>query len=131
VIHGAALAIERALGGRSAPRTKGGAFLRWLITFHVVMLAFVLFRAPDLEVVTSLAMGIGEGLPSQAVTWRLVALAAFGLAIHFLPSDLRERIEDRLRPLPAPVLGAVLGIALVAILLAGPEGVAPFIYFQF
>ncbi|MBS7813145.1 MBOAT family O-acyltransferase [Roseococcus pinisoli] len=130
-IHGAALAVERALGGRARPVGKGAILLRWLITFHVVMLAFVLFRAPDLGTVAALAAGLVDGLPSEAVTWRLAALAALGLAIHFLPPDLRERIEDRLRPLPAPVLGAALGLALLAILLAGPEGVAPFIYFQF
>ena len=130
-IHGAALAIERALGGRAQPRTPMGRVLRWAITFHVVMLAFVIFRAPDLGTVAAMVTALGEGMPSEAVTWRLVALAAFGLAIHFLPPDLRERIEARLRPLPAPVLGLGLGVALVAILLAGPEGVAPFIYFQF
>jgi D-alanyl-lipoteichoic acid acyltransferase DltB (MBOAT superfamily) len=131
VIHGAALAAERALGGRMLPRSRGGAVLRWAITFHVVMLAFVLFRAPDLGTVASLAAGLGDGLPSEAVTWRLVALMALGVAIHFLPPDLRERVEGWLRPFPAPVLGVAMGALLVAILLAGPEGVAPFIYFQF
>ena len=130
-VHGAALAIERALGGRAQPRTRGGMVLRWLITFHVVMLAFVLFRAPDLGTVAAMWTGLGEGLPSEAVTWRLAALAGLGLAIHFLPPDLRERIEDRLRPMPAAALGVTLGVALMAILLAGPERVAPFIYFQF
>ncbi|WP_424811654.1 MBOAT family O-acyltransferase [Roseococcus sp. YIM B11640] len=130
-LHGAALAVERALGGKGEPRTGTGRLLRWLITFHIVVLAFVLFRTPDMASFGAMLAGLASPLPAELVSWRLLLLVAFGLGIHFLPPDLRERVEDWIRGLPPLVLGGAVGVVLLAILLAGPEGVAPFIYFQF
>ncbi|MDB5412275.1 MAG: alginate O-acetyltransferase [Rubritepida sp.] len=131
-LHGVALAVERALGASRPPVGRGAVLLRWIVTFHIVVIGFVLFRAPDLATFSALMMGLVDwSLPSEAVTWRLVALALLGLSLHFWPADLRERIEAGLRGLHPLALGAAMGLALLAILLAGPEGVAPFIYFQF
>jgi len=69
--------------------------------------------------------------PSEAWTPRLLAICALGLGLHFLPADLRQRSERLLAPLHPALLGLVFGLLLVAVLLAAPEGVAPFIYFQF
>ena len=41
------------------------------------------------------------------------------------------RAADLARRLPPLLLGVLAGAALLLILQAGPEGVAPFIYFQF
>jgi D-alanyl-lipoteichoic acid acyltransferase DltB (MBOAT superfamily) len=132
VIHGVALWVERALGGKAVPVTMAGRVLRWFITFHIVVIAFVLFRAHDLAGFGAMMAGLFQfDLPNESVTWRLLALTLLGLSFHFWPSDLRERIEVVLRRLPPVVLGALGGAALLLILLAGPEGVAPFIYFQF
>lgn len=133
-LHGAALVVERWLGLRGPPRSAAATLLRWAVTFHVVVLAFVLFRARDLDTVTAMAGALlaGGGEAGEAAwTPRLVALAALGFALHLLPGDLRQRTERLLAPLPAPLLGLLAGLALLAVLLAAPEGVAPFIYFQF
>ncbi len=131
-LHGAALVIERALGLRAVPSGWGGRILRWAITFHIVVAAFVLFRAPDLATVGTMAAGLVDlEMPSEAWTWRLLAFVALGLGLHFLPADLRQRSEALLAPLHPALLGLVFGAALLGILLAAPEGVAPFIYFQF
>lgn len=132
VVHGAALWIERALGGKETPAGRGARLLRWVLTFHIVVFAFVLFRAHDLAGFGAMMAGLfAFEAPNESVTWRLLALALLGLSFHFWPADLRERIEARLRHVPPVVLGALGGVALLLILLAGPEGVAPFIYFQF
>ncbi|NKC33828.1 MBOAT family O-acyltransferase [Falsiroseomonas selenitidurans] len=130
-LHGAALVAERALGLRAAATGRLGRLLRWAVTFHIVVAAFVLFRAPDLATIGALAEGLAQGAPDSLWTPRLLAIAALGLALHFAPPDLRQRAEAVLRPLPAPVLGLVFGLAMAAIILAAPAGVAPFIYFQF
>ncbi|MES2710530.1 MAG: MBOAT family protein [Pseudomonadota bacterium] len=121
-LHGAALAVERALG-------RG---LGWFLTFHVVVALFALFRAPDLGSLAAMASGLLNWSigPEQATPW-LALLCALGLGLHFLPPDLRQRVEAALRRWPAPALGLAAGIVLVLILRTGPEGVAPFIYFQF
>lgn len=131
-IHGAALVVERfVLGWRDAPRSAGAAALRWLVTFHVVVIAFVLFRAPDLATVGAMASALLSGVAAEATTPRLLALLALGLGLHFLPGDLRERSEAVMARLHPLALGLLAGLALLAVLYAGPEGVAPFIYFQF
>ena len=54
-----------------------------------------------------------------------------GFAMQFLPEDSLERVERRFSKLPMAVQGAFAGISIVAIDAMGPDGVAPFIYFQF
>lgn len=132
ILHGIGLVVERALGFRDAPGTMAGRVVRWAITFHVVVAAFVLFRAPDLATVGAMAAGLlDRATPSEAWTPRLLAFCALGLGLHFLPGDLRQRSERLLAPLHPALVGLVFGLLLVAVLLAAPEGVAPFIYFQF
>jgi len=132
LLHGMALWIERALGGQARPAGRGARLLRWAVTFHVVVFAFVLFRAQDLGGFGAMLAGLWQfDVPNESASWRLLALTLLGLSFHFWPADLRERIEARARRLSPMVLGALGGIILLLILHAGPEGVAPFIYFQF
>ncbi|UPY36314.1 MBOAT family O-acyltransferase [Sediminicoccus sp. KRV36] len=132
LLHGVALWVERALGGKATPAGRGARLLRWVITFHIVVIGFVLFRAHDLAGFGAMLGGVFNlDAPNESVTWRLLALALLGLSFHVWPADLRQRIEALLRRLPPVLLGLLVGVALLLILLAGPEGVAPFIYFQF
>jgi alginate O-acetyltransferase complex protein AlgI len=132
LVHGVALWIERLLGGKERPAGRVARVVRWAITFHIVVFAFVLFRAHDLAGFGAMMTGLfAFDLPSESATWRLLALVLLGLSFHFWPADLRERIEARARHLPPLMLGVLAGAALLLILQAGPEGVAPFIYFQF
>jgi hypothetical protein len=53
------------------------------------------------------------------------------LALQYWPRSLGLWVQSGLSHLrPAP-LGIVFAIALLAIVILGPTGVAPFIYFQF
>ena len=133
-IHGAALVLERyLLGWRERPHSIGARMLRWLVTFHVVVIAFVLFRAPDMATVMAMVEALAADTlqTEEVITARLLGLLVLGLGLHFLPGDLRERIERRIAGLHPLALGMLGGVALLAIMLAGPKGVAPFIYFQF
>nr|WP_282571967.1 MBOAT family protein [Roseomonas acroporae] len=151
LLHGLWLAAERVLGLRRPPgsplaRTEGSPprqdrapphrpwrrVLGILVTFHVVCLGWVLFRAPDLETAGDVLAALGRwGDEAQYASLPLLALVAFALALHFLPGDWNQRLERALSVLPAPVLGLALGAAVVVTLTLGPPGVAPFIYFQF
>ncbi|MCO6418829.1 MBOAT family protein [Siccirubricoccus sp. KC 17139] len=129
-LHGAGLVAERFLGLRGAvagPRR----WLGMLLTFHLVCLGWVLFRAPDMEGVGGILTALGRWEPALVATPLLAALTAFALALHLLPGDWVERLERRLVALPAPTLGVGFGVAILLIVTLGPSGVAPFIYFQF
>jgi D-alanyl-lipoteichoic acid acyltransferase DltB (MBOAT superfamily) len=133
LVHGVALVVERfLLGWRERPSSTAALALRWALTFHVVVVAFVLFRAPDLATVGAMATALAaDAMPVELASWRLLLIVGLGLGLHFLPGDLRQRTERIVAGLHPAVLGALAGIVLLLVLSAGPEGVAPFIYFQF
>ncbi len=58
-------------------------------------------------------------------------MVALPLAAHFLPGDLVTRMAKRLEPVGPVGLGVLLGASVLLIEAIAPEGVAPFIYFQF
>jgi alginate O-acetyltransferase complex protein AlgI len=130
-LHGAAQVAERlgraALGDRKGPPMWLGV----LITFHIVCLGWILFRAETF----SLAMGMLEGLgrfQSVAVLTPLtLALIVGGLAMHWLPPRAVEGLAIRLRAAPSITMGLVIGVIILLVEAVRPEGVAPFIYFQF
>lgn len=132
--HGALLAWERwrnegepALG---PPSPAVLAFQR-LATFHLVCLGWVLFRADSMARVGEILGRLTEWDSAPAVTPAVVLLIAGGIGVQYLGADWRLRIQagfSRLRPV---TMTAALGVFLVILDGFGPEGVAPFIYFQF
>jgi len=58
-------------------------------------------------------------------------LMTASVAVQFLPGNSIELAALRLRELPYTALGLMLGAGLAIIEFLGPEGVAPFIYYQF
>lgn len=141
-IHGAGLAIERFLKGAwrewrgpVAPGPYGAALATtagWFVTFHLFTLAAIFFRSPNLPAVGEYyAQMFSFTGGVEYLTPFLLLLTAGAVAAQFLPGDLFERTAQRLRDMPARALGIALGGGLVLIEMVGPEGVAPFIYFQF
>ncbi|MGI9381728.1 MAG: MBOAT family O-acyltransferase [Methyloligellaceae bacterium] len=157
VIHGTALAAERLVAAfKTAPEpavavvgygqgtmghvlTAGdsgghrvGMVLGVFITFHIVCLAWIFFRAESLDFAIDYLVGlVNWSEPAQLTRPFLVLMVGLSLAAHFLPGDLVERMARRLEPLGAIALGLVLGFGILFIESVAPEGVAPFIYFQF
>jgi D-alanyl-lipoteichoic acid acyltransferase DltB (MBOAT superfamily) len=130
-IHGAALSAERwareRFGGFRMP-----AWAAWLVTFHVVCVAWVFFRAPDLGTAFDVLGGLGLSGPAPLVTLPLVLLVVAAVAIQALPPGWWRTAEAWLVARPVAVQGLLAGALIVAADAAvGQEGVAPFIYFQF
>ncbi len=100
--------------------------------FHVVCLAWILFRADSFDTALIYLATAGKFVPgiAQASPFT-VCLIGLGLAMQFVPEDLPRRIALRLVYWPDWTLAAASGLAVVAIDAMGPDGVAPFIYFQF
>jgi alginate O-acetyltransferase complex protein AlgI len=102
------------------------------VTFNVVCVAWVFFRAPDLATAFDVLGGLGLSGPSPLVTLPLVLLVVASVAIQLLPPDWWRRAEAWLVARPVAVQGLAVGALLVASDAAvGQQGVAPFIYFQF
>jgi alginate O-acetyltransferase complex protein AlgI len=127
-IHGACLVIDHVLRGRaSAP-----AWLRWFVVVHVVILAWVPFRAPDLEVAGAFLERLTATGPATLYTPAVLLAVGAVFGLQLLPERPLERLRVRVAGASPAALGAGLAviIALVGATVPG-TGVPPFIYFQF
>jgi hypothetical protein len=62
----------------------------------------------------------------------MVLLAIFvGMIGQFIPHRIGDALEYRASQLPPIVMAVGIGVFLLVINLLGPQGVAPFIYFDF
>jgi len=141
VIHGAGLGIERRIKERWARREPLGVptvvvqVLQWAVTFTVVCLAWVFFRAVDLAsafaMIGQLFTGTDVPRPESLVTPLVALVVILSVASQFVPERIPQRITVAFAKTPPVLQVAVIAVALVLINVLGPEGVAPFIYFQF
>ena len=87
--HGAGLVTEHALGGRF--RTP--AWLRWLVTFNLIVLGWILFRSESV----ALAGAFLEQLtvPGPATLWTLPVIVAVVVVIglQLLPARARRELQ--------------------------------------
>jgi D-alanyl-lipoteichoic acid acyltransferase DltB (MBOAT superfamily) len=141
-IHGGFLALEHYRRGR---RTALGLpppsdtfirrFVARFITFHIVCLAWVFFRAESFSNAGDVLARVFnpthwlDGTP--LVTTGVLLAIAIGLGGQFVPHDTTARILARFAQLAPAAQGAVLGVVLLVTDTLGPSGVAPFIYFRF
>ncbi len=136
-IHGVGLALERWRRDRpgyvAPPDTFRRRTISRLITFNVVCLAWVFFRADSFATARDLLAGLftGWGEASPLVTGGVLLAIAVGIGSQYLPSRFPFAVMDRFARLPVVGQAAVLAAALMLTNTMGPEGVAPFIYFRF
>ncbi len=131
-IHGGAMCAERAWRRSHEPATTPGArVLHWLVTFHVVCLAWVFFRADDFSAALSVLGRLTAFGSAPLVKPMVVFVVVAMIAAQFVPTlvvDRAQLVFSRMAPL---LQGVLLGGGLLVIDALGPLGVAPFIYFQF
>ena len=125
--HGLGLLIERRLGLR-LPGILGP-----LVTFHFVCFGWILFRADSLGGARDVLQRLFDGgwANSGPLSWVLVAMIPVTLGAHFWPRAAGERAITAMSHVPVMVVSLGFALWLVVIEQFGPEGVAPFIYFQF
>ena len=107
--------------------------LRWLFTFHFICLGWVFFRSETLSDAGSLLGQLfGSFLsPAPDINAVFVGVVIFALFAQMLSRQALANVQMQLSRLPAWVLAAGFGIWMLVVDQFGPEGVAPFIYFQF
>ena len=137
-IHGVGLVVEHwrkqpARATSRLPTRGGGASSRALITFNIVCVAWVFFRADSFATAWDMLTGLftGWGQASPLVTGGVLLAIAVGIGSQYLPARFPYAVMDRFGRLPVLGQAVVLAFALMLTNTMGPEGVAPFIYFRF
>ena len=135
-LHGTALVFERyrrERPGWKPPTTPRRIWLARLATFHFVCFAWIFFRSDSFETAWQMLTGLFTrwGEPSPLVTAGVLLAIVIGIGSQYLPARFPRLVMARFSRLSVPVQAFVLAFALMLTSALGPEGVAPFIYFQF
>jgi len=130
-IHGLGLAVERATGWR--PHTRTQVWFGRVLTFHVVCLAWIFFRADSFsragDVIVRLFDAWGQSSP--LVTTSVVLAILVGIVCQYIRPAAVTSLVASFQRMPIVAQSACVAVALVLINTLGPTGVAPFIYFRF
>ncbi|HAS84330.1 MAG TPA: MBOAT family protein [Verrucomicrobia bacterium] len=137
-LHGSYLVAERQLG-RWLPAYTGSnrllrALLRMgsiLVVFHGVCLSWIFFRAETFADAWQLIVNLADWRPSELASVSAVVLLLGGLAAQVLDGDRMVPAARWFNRQHVVVQGLLAALILTVILGLGPQGVAPFIYFQF
>ena len=130
-LQGVLMSIERMLRlSEGRPKSIVVTLVRWTITFHLVCLSWIFFRATDLdqasEIITRIAtMQTGEGFSL------LHPVAILGLLLCSELLRFRKRFVTFIGRRPAMALWlSIAAFALFALMFRGARS-PEFIYFQF
>jgi len=135
-IHGTGLAVTRWFERRRPKSAKAPTALRRalgvFVTFHVVCVAWVFFRANDFHSARLMfqRMATLTTFHPNVHTVPMVALGA-GFLTHFLPSDWTRAVRGSFPKLPAYAQGMALLIAAILLRQLQSAEAVPFVYFQF
>ena len=136
--HGTILAIERALGVNASPKAIRPT--RWLFTFILVMLGWVVFRAENLSIalrmyeamfsfdtmrLSELYLATMTRLQIATLVLAFGVIAWFGLGQYQRPTALRAPIYRYASA------GILLPLFFIAVLKLSAQSYSPFLYFQF
>jgi alginate O-acetyltransferase complex protein AlgI len=127
-LHGVGLVTEHALKGRF----KWPGWLRWFVTFHLIVLGFIVFRSQDIGTAWTLFKRLGT-LGSPTLLTAPVALAiAVAIGPQLLPARPIQRLQVWIATLRPELLAVGLGVLILFVAATVPStGVPPFIYFRF
>ncbi|HZP27541.1 MAG TPA: hypothetical protein VFC99_01200, partial [Acidimicrobiia bacterium] len=141
-IHGGFLAVEHwrrtrraELGLADPPDTFWRRWGARLVTFHVVCLAWIFFRAESFtnagDILARLFDPAHWSDASPLVKVSVLLAIAAGICEQFVSRGALARLMAAFSRLSPVAQGVTLGFALMLINTMGPRGVAPFIYFRF
>ncbi len=139
--HGVGQAVARAwrlllqsfgVAPAEGTRRRVGTVLAWALTFHFVALLWIFFRTDSFEAAWSIMTRVVSGeMLGDSVSCRAVVAILVGFALQWAGTPLfRAFVAAQKR---VPWVAQVLFVVFLAesILLMGPEGMLPFIYFSF
>jgi alginate O-acetyltransferase complex protein AlgI len=138
--HGLWLAVERVVVERAAaergsvhpPTRRAGGIASRTYALAIVLIGWVLFRAPDLAVASAVLLGMigGNGVAvTGAMAWQLDRFSLSVLAGAIVVIVRGRRLRSALPQTAQDVVYALLFV--FSILKLAAEQYSPFLYFQF
>lgn len=101
------------------------------LVFHLVCVAWVFFRAESFSDAWDLFGQLSDWGKSEIWSVSAFLLLVIGFSMQFLDGNRIQPVWDWLNRQSFLLHGAIVAFILTVILGLGPNGVAPFIYFQF
>jgi len=138
-IHGIALIIHKFFR-TLFPKDKSSRLkniLALLLTFHIVVLAWIPFRADNMEIAGTMISRLFTSFHSELLFQvfngygLVLGLIGLGYLLHFVPEKWELRIKERVVSLPFVVQVLMLTLMILIIFQFKSATVQPFIYFQF
>lgn len=140
-IHGIGLIIEKLLSGYgliNLYRVKPINRMLWgIITFNIVSLSWVFFRAADFSSAMVMLRQIVTDFSFKTIPHVLAAYAdvflmlIFGYMIHLLPYNVKEIIRGRFIAMPVSIKVAFTVVVILILIQFQTMELKPFIYFRF
>jgi len=127
--HGMCLVVERHFGwGTSTAKSQMVGLMRWALTFHLVCLGWVLFRAPDMSVAITYFQGLCGLIDGTiSVAWIRLVTAMILIATMFSSELCVQWFQAK----PKWVKVSVYYGCILAVMALGVLKEEEFIYFQF
>lgn len=135
VLHGVGVAGSQLLQRRAPAWARPPRWVLILVTFHLVALLWVLFRAPNLTTALTVLHGcLGGASFENAAAFLTGHLFECALILVFFlshPWDDGRRLRIMAKKLPPMVVAALILVGFVLVIAIGAESPAQFIYFEF
>ncbi len=143
-LHGAALALHKLwlelLPGARREGRQMNPLMRVLgivVTFHIVCLGWLMFRAESMQTVSLMLHQIFEHfnapmIPQMIDGYAVVfSLIAVGYLLHFLPHSAEVWAQKRVIASPLVVQVLLMAVMIWCVMQTKSSDIQPFIYFQF
>jgi D-alanyl-lipoteichoic acid acyltransferase DltB (MBOAT superfamily) len=102
-----------------------------LVTFNLVCLGWVFFRADSMQSAFEVLGRLGAAGSTALVTPVVVLTIAGMLGVQYLPRDPLARLRVGFSRLGPVLQGATIAVGMFLVTILGAQGVTPFIYFRF
>jgi D-alanyl-lipoteichoic acid acyltransferase DltB (MBOAT superfamily) len=108
------------------------AWLRWLVTFNLVVFGWIIFRAQSLHNLSLLLSRLTVITHPTLATAPVLCAIALVVGLQLMPPGLLERVQVRVESGRPLLLGLGLTVVIAFVAATVPsQGVPPFIYFRF
>jgi len=138
-IHGFALIVHKLIKniGLRIPENKIGKIISIFITFNLVCLAWIFFRASDMQTAYNMLISIFTNLNINLLPqifsfyYTIFLIMLFAYIIHWLPYKIKENFRGFFIKSPVIVKIIIVVIAIFIIYQTKTSAIQPFIYFKF